>query len=337
MNMETLKRCPSTLADGFSTYSPEAQKKLFNKKAVSHILPYDTISKDEEAATEFLQNRKRISLSGAQSKYSLIADNNVLRLTNIGEQGTHILKPVPNDVRLSEDCAANENLTMQIASQVFGMDTAANGLCFFQSGESAYLTKRFDITPDGSKLQKEDFASLASLTTENAGADYKYDQLSYEDIADLIKKYIIAWKIELRNFFDMVVFNYLFSNGDAHLKNFSILETRDGDYKLAPAYDMMDTKLHVDDKEFALDKGLFKSPHPEWMKMGTQVNGETFKQWGVLIGLSEKTVEKELAKFTSHLDEVLAFIKQSYLSEKAKSTYETHYRTRRNKLIDRKI
>jgi serine/threonine-protein kinase HipA len=53
------------------------------------------------------------------------------------------------------------------------------------------------------------------------------------------------------------VFNYLFSNGDAHLKNFSLLESVDGDYLLSPAYDLINTRLHVDDSNFALDKGLF--------------------------------------------------------------------------------
>lgn len=335
--MKELNNCPSTLAKGFSTYSPEAQKILFDNRQVSHLLPYDVIGKDDESAGKFLQNRKRISLSGAQTKYSFVIRDNELQLTKEEEQGTYILKPVPNDIRMAGDCAANENLTMQIASQVFGINTAANGLCFFKSGEAAYLTKRFDVLADGIKLQKEDFASLAQLTAENAGEDYKYSQSSYEDIATLIKKHVGAWIVELKTFYDLVIYNFLFSNGDAHLKNFSILETKDGDYKLSPAYDLMDTALHIDDKEFALDKGLFSTPHPEFLKMGTQVNGETFKQWGLIIGLPEKVIEKELMKFTAHEAEVIDLIQRSYLSPKAKKTFEQHYCTRRNRLLDRKL
>jgi serine/threonine-protein kinase HipA len=63
--------------------------------------------------------------------------------------------------------------------------------------------------------------------------------------------------IEQLKFFRLVMFNFLFSNGDAHLKNFSILETKDGDFRLAPAYDLLDTRIHIDNTEFALDKGLF--------------------------------------------------------------------------------
>ena len=40
--METLNVCPSTLAEGFNTYSSAARKLLFDGKAVSHILGFDS-------------------------------------------------------------------------------------------------------------------------------------------------------------------------------------------------------------------------------------------------------------------------------------------------------
>ena len=64
---------------------------------------------------------------------------------------------------------ANEHLTMQIASRIFKIQTAENGLVFFSNNEPAYLIKRFDIGLDGTKLGKEHFASLAGKTEENAG------------------------------------------------------------------------------------------------------------------------------------------------------------------------
>lgn len=39
-------------------------------------------------------------------------------------------------------------------------------------------------------------------------------------MGELIQRYVPAWKIEMERFFRLVLFNYLFSNGDAHLKNF---------------------------------------------------------------------------------------------------------------------
>jgi hypothetical protein len=35
--------------------------------------------------------------------------------------------------------------------------------------KSAYITKRFDVKPDGTKWGKEDFATLAGKTKDNAG------------------------------------------------------------------------------------------------------------------------------------------------------------------------
>lgn len=164
---------------------------------------------------------------------------------------------------------ANEHLTMQIASQIYQIPTAINGLVFFSNDEPAYLTKRFDVGANGSKLGKEDFATLAGKTEENAGNNFRYEY-SYEGIAGLIKKYVGAWKIEMEKFFNLVVFNFLFSNGDAHLKNFSLLETVNGDYVLSPAYDLMDTRIHVDEDGFALTDELFK----EWYWSDCRIKNE---------------------------------------------------------------
>ena len=58
----------------------------------------------------------------------------------------------------------------------------------------------------------------------------------------------------LENYFRLILFNYLLSNGDAHLKNFSLIQTSMGDYSLSPAYDLMSTVLHMpDERDTALD------------------------------------------------------------------------------------
>lgn len=113
---------------------------------------------------------------------------------------------------------------MQIASQVYKIKTAENAMVFFANGEAAYLTKRFDYTPAGLKIMQDDFASIASKTENNNGKDFKYTG-SYEDVANLLRQHVAAWQVEMSRFFTLVVFNYLFSNGDAHLKNFSLQET----------------------------------------------------------------------------------------------------------------
>lgn len=332
--MTKITNCPSTLAAGYDTYSPAALKRIFDKQKVSHILPYEAIEKNEEDAKRFMENKKRISLSGVQSKYSMIVKGGELALTPEGEQGRYILKPKPAEIKNPLECAANENLTMQIAEQVFKLDTAANGLCFFKGGEMAYLTKRFDVTPDERKYRVEDFASLAGVTSENAGVNYKYDY-SYEEAAGLIRKYLPAWPVELLKYYRLIIFNFLLSNGDAHLKNFSVIDMEGNDFRLAPAYDLLNTRIHVDDTDFALDKGLFKNGSPEYFK-GGKANGRTFKQFGLQIGLPEKVVNKELATFTAKYPLIDELTDHSFLSEKVKRQYRMLYQTKRNRLSDMK-
>ena len=115
MSLPEIKYCPGTLAKGFDTYSRTCLKKIFNDKKVSHVLPYDPPRLNEEDAERFMENRRRISISGVQEKLSLILDKNKLRLTNEGEQGNYILKPIPRDLKKVDQVPANEHLTMQIS------------------------------------------------------------------------------------------------------------------------------------------------------------------------------------------------------------------------------
>jgi serine/threonine-protein kinase HipA len=208
-----------------------------------------------------IANRKKILISGVQEKVSLIWEKGQLRLTHEGEQGTYILKPIPRDLEFVDQVPANEHLTMQIAKQIFKLNVAENAMMFFENGEPAYITKRFDIDQSSSKkLGTEDFSTLAQKTKEIKGNEFKYNY-SYEGIATLIKKYVAAYPITLEEFFKLVVFNFLFSNGDAHLKNFSLLETPQGYYQLSPAYDLVNTKMHVKDAELALKDRLVENDH----------------------------------------------------------------------------
>lgn len=333
--MKEITCCPSTLANGYHTYSPYALKTLFDKQAVSHLLPYESIEKNDDDAKLFMENKKRISISGVQSKYSMIVQEGKLMLTPPGAQGRFILKSQPTGIKNPQECAANEHLTMQIAAQVFNMETASNALCFFPNGEIAYLTKRFDVAPNGAKYRVEDFASLSGVTSEIAGVNFKYDA-TYEEVAALIKQVTTAWPVNLLKFYRMVLFNFLFSNGDAHLKNFSVIDMGRNDFCLAPAYDLLNTHIHVDDTDFALTKGLFKEERKEFLKGGRAI-GYSFKQFGLSIGLPEKVVEKELSLFSAHHPMITALTHNSFLSPKTKRQYLMHYQAKRNRLLDMKL
>ncbi|MEZ4984275.1 MAG: HipA domain-containing protein [Saprospiraceae bacterium] len=325
--------CPGTLATGFSTYSPSCLRSLFNGKKVHHILPYEPPRLNEDIAAQFLENRKRISISGVQEKLSLILEKNILRLTKNEERGTHILKPIPKDLKKVDQVPANEHLTMQIAKQVYGLPTAENALIFFRDGSPAYITKRFDVKENGMKWGKEDFATLAGKTTDNAGAHFKY-QFSYEEAGLLIQQFVPAWRVEIEKYFSLVVFNYLFSNGDAHLKNFSLLESASGDYLLSPAYDLINTKLHVDDTDFALEKGLFADGYKsEYYKKSGHPSHCDFTVFAQRIGVAESRIEKLLKPFCDKQPLVETFIKRSFLTTANQRGYGLMYSTKRNHLV----
>ncbi len=332
MSLPEIKYCPGTLSEGFNTYSRTCLNRLFNGRKVSHILPYTADQVGEQEATLFLENRIHISISGVQEKLSLVLDKNKLRLTHPGEQGTYLLKPIPRDLKNTNQVPANEHLTMQIARQIYGIPTAENALIFFKDGAQAYITKRFDIKPDGSKWGVEDFATLAGKTAENAGPDFKYSY-SYEGIATLLSRFVPAYMVEIEKFFKLVLFNYLFSNGDAHLKNFSLLESAGGDYVFSPAYDLINTRLHINDSDFALDQGLFsddvssrnvrRSGHPTL---------EDFDEFARRLHIPENRRQKLWSPFIALQPGVETLIQKSFLDEKSKRAYLLHYQTKRNYL-----
>ena len=327
--MEELKFCPSTLKEGYNTYSPEACRKLFGGKQVSHILDFDSPNNDSADSTDYAEHIGRISLSGVQPKGSLVLRDGSLRKPKEGERGEYILKPAPVSYALLERkyCPANEHLTMQMAAQAYGIETAANALCFFRDGEAAYITKRFDVAPDGSKYSQEDFASLAGLTNVNGGSNYKYSVLSYEDCADIIRRYVRAAQVDLLRFFRVVLFNYITLNDDAHLKNFSLIDRGNGDYRLAPAYDLINTSLHLRTPQiFALEKGLFK----EGMRMTDThtVDRTDFEEFGRRIGLPDRMVKREISTFAEESPIALGLIERSFLSEELKKSYRQSYQYR---------
>ena len=340
MNVNDLKYCPGTLAEGFSTYSPGCLRNTFNGKRVNHVLPYNQPQHDETVAALFMENRKRISISGVQEKLSLVLEKNVLRLSRVGEQGTFILKPIPRDLNKVDQVPANEHLTMQIAKQVYGINTAENAMIFFKDGTPAYLTKRFDIRNEAltneagsGKWGIEDFATLAGRTKDVGGPNFKYEY-SYEEIGKLIQHYVPAWRVEIEKYFNLVLFNYVFSNGDAHLKNFSLLESSKGDYLLSPAYDLVNTRIHVDDADFALDNGLFTDGFKsvECKKTGHAAKSD-FIEFAKRIGVIEMRMEKLLAPFLSKQTKVETLIKNSFLNDSSKRGYLLLYNTKRNYLI----
>ena len=321
------ERCPATLREApHGRFSRAGRTALFNGSNVPPRLAF-SLMRRLGATGEAVEQLGRLSLSGVQEKYSLTQVANQLRLTPRGTSGTHILKPVvPGaDVRRPEWMPANEHLTMQLAAQVFDIRTAACGLVFTPDLTPAYLTRRFDRRGDGGKWAVEDFAALAQRTPATHGEDYKYAG-TYLDLFAVLEKHAAAYLIEAGKLFELILFNYLVGNGDAHFRNFSLMQTRWGDYVLAPAYDLLCTRLHIEDTPFALAGGLLPA------KLRSGPIRAQFEQLAREVRLPPKPVARLLAQLPARAHRAERLIGRSFLPARAQRQYLQRFRERVRKV-----
>ena len=296
------------------------RKRLFDGKKVLRVLPF---SRPAYNAAKLAVTPGRMSISGIQTKISLVLKDGRLEMVDSG--GRYILKPIPHGTlqRLNV-LPINEHLTMQIARQVFDIEVAENALVAFADGEPAYLVRRFDLQPDGTKRLQEDFAQLGERSEETHGKNYKYD-FSYEEIGDLIRQHVAACAVDLERYFTLVVFNYLVNNGDAHVKNFSLIRSEDTEeYRLTPAYDLLNTRLHLPtETRTALD--LFKDDFTtESYKANAFYAYDDFAVFAQKLGLIETRYKRILQNFVDRKEAVFSLIDRSILPDDCKQLYKEH-------------
>lgn len=310
-------------------YCLSCRKKLFDGKRVSTVLEFD--KPKAENISMYNEHSKRMSISGVQLKYSLRLNGNKLELCETN--GQYIIKPIPSadHLEMMEDAPENEHLTMQIASQIFKINTAHNALIYFKDGTPAYITKRFDVKGDGTKYVQEDFAQITNKTKETHGESYKYEG-SYLEIGELIKKYVPASMIAIENFFKIILFNYIFSNGDAHLKNFSLIRNDFGEMELSPSYDLMSTIIHTpNESDTALelfDKDFDSAYYANYGHYGRM----EFVEFAKRLGIVEVRYMRMINEFIENETEVNVFIQNSSLSNKALGSLITNLKSRIKRL-----
>lgn len=306
-------------------YCLSCRKKLFDGKRVSTVLEFD--KPKAENISMYNEHSKRMSISGVQLKYSLRLNGNKLELCETN--GQYIIKPIPSadHLEMMEDAPENEHLTMQIASQIFNLKTAHNALIYFKDGTPAYITKRFDVKEDGTKYIQEDFAQITNRTKETHGESYKYEG-SYLEIGELIKKYVPTSMIALESFFKIVLFNYIFSNGDAHLKNFSLIRNDFGEMELSPSYDLMSTIIHTPgERDTALD--LYDKDHEsEYYATYGHYGRMEFIEFAKRLGIVEVRYMRMINEFLQQKGLVKKNLDFSLLTEGAKMHYKKNLNDR---------
>ncbi|QXP79807.1 MULTISPECIES: HipA domain-containing protein [Winogradskyella] len=232
--------CHQPITENNNQYHEACLKEFWQENKPVIQLDYAMSEIDQLAKENIAQ---RLIVTGVQPKLSLgfnKQEDNDKRLTIVGAlNGRFILKP---PFSLYPEMPQIEALSMHLA-KACGVATVPFLLIPLKDGELAYLTRRIDRKPDGSKLAMEDACQFTERLTE-----YKY-RGSYEQIAKGIKAYGYNPLIDIIRFYEQVIVSFLIGNNDMHLKNFSLIAEVPGNYNLAPAYDMVAAQLLVDDPE----------------------------------------------------------------------------------------
>jgi serine/threonine-protein kinase HipA len=166
--------------------------------------------------------------------------------------------------------------------------------------EYALVVTRFDRGPRGEKFRLED---CAQILCKPRGRDYagKYDA-AYEDVAAIISRHSARPRIDVARFFKRLVTFAIIGNCDAHLKNFSLLETRDG-LRLSPAYDILNTAIYDGyEQTLALSIGGRKVPLEA-------ADAALFRAFGQDIGLPAAAIEKAFSDLKRQVRKAASLIK----------------------------
>ncbi len=173
-------------------------------------------------------------ISGVQPKVLIREPGPLEKLAHLG--ATHIVKAF--DPAVFPELAANEFICLRGAAAA-GIPTATVRL---SNNRRLLVADRFDLSPSGEYLGIEDFCVL-----DGRRAHGRYDG-SYENLARRIGDFVSPGALTQarEQYALMVAYACAIENGDAHLKNFSVIYgSPEGEIRLAPAYDIVATTPYI--------------------------------------------------------------------------------------------
>ena len=297
--------CYQELEEGQKDFHPSCARKLFGIE-MAPILPY---SRDNMSDLARQVIRTSASVTGVQAKISLDVNRGgkkePSKLTIVGLWGKYIFKPQSAKYPYLPEL---EDLTMKMA-EVAHIRTARHTLIRLADGELGYLTLRMDRGRKGEKISMLDMCQLTNRLTE-----HKYYG-TYQQLVETIKKYSSAPMLDVQRYWEVVLFSWLTGNSDMHCKNFSLIDMGNGEYTLAPAYDLLAVLL-VDPED------------TEEMAMSFTVGGEkkgfnrdTFMTAFTQSGITSAIAEKMIGRMKGYVPQWKELITLSFLPEKMKESY----------------
>ncbi|HEY5856370.1 MAG TPA: type II toxin-antitoxin system HipA family toxin [Aldersonia sp.] len=202
---------------------------------------FESVVPEEIGDKESAERRWGFALAGVGLKFSMLRSGDRFTCTATGIGGDWIVK-LPDSQH--PDVPRNEYTMMRLAAAV-GIEVPEVALvhrdeivglpdsAWRRREEYAYAVRRFDRV-DGERVHIEDFAQLAGVYAER-----KYEG-NYETIASLVYR---QHDVDaLAEFVRRLTFFVLVGNGDAHLKNWSLIYRDRRVPTLSPAYDIVATE-----------------------------------------------------------------------------------------------
>ena len=237
----------------------------------------------------------KLSISGVQAKLSMKLNRNNKELEIAAKDGEYILKPQNNTF---PNIPQNENLCMNIASSL-EIVVPSHSLIRLKDDSLAYIVKRFDRTKE-KKLHQEDFSQILGKKDRYKG--------SLEEIGHKLREISEVPGLDLQLFFERALFFFIIGNGDAHLKNFSIIYDEEKHIRLSPAYDIVSSKLVIPgEEEVALSMNGKKN----------EINGKDFEQFAKTLKIRSTVSYK---KILGKIETISSLVKEdTYLPEKERA------------------
>ncbi len=296
----------------------EVPKHVLMRLGEARAIGFDDSFYDKRA------RENKFSLAGVQMKFSMKAKDGRYNLSKNGALGDWIIKTPSTQYK---DVPHNEFTAMTLAS-LAGVDVPAMKLVALDKLDNlpaiklpnethAFAIKRFDRSSEShsdERIHMEDFAQVLVKQPYQ-----KYGAANYENIAQVLYQYSGDRLADVQQFARRLLVNILLANGDAHLKNWSLIYPDMRTPRLSPAYDIVTTSVYIDDeKEFALTLNKEKN----WYK----VNYSHFEAWATKADIPWKAIrlhlEDTLDKARAHW---LDAIKDLPMSEEHKLKLVEHW------------
>lgn len=226
----------------------------------------------------------RASLSGVQPKLALVKENNIFRPSHREELSTYIGKfPSPH----IPDIIENEYLTTLACKKLLPEDEFVDLHIDSVEGiaEKALIIKRFDRTPQNTRIHFEEFNQLLEHRSRN-----KYEGC-YKDMADFLKVTSHrgdSMPLDTLRLFNRIIMGIAVGNTDMHFKNFALIYTNQG-MRLSPNYDLVSAAAY----------------HPLYQAMALCIGGaqdlyiNALKPKNILALAEEFEVPKQAIRFTT--------------------------------------